>query len=103
MTTDNTEQFSSDDKKEPKRKVTRKKKDEVNESNNEIVSSDLIPDMPTEAINNVSNQQEAPFPSIPMNPSEEEHTCPPEFVPTIAEEQPIGADFHMFDDGEEAF
>lgn len=60
-----------------------------------------------EVVDDIANQQEAPFPDIAMNPPEEATQVS---EPVVAEqavaqdgEQPIGADFRMFDEEEEAF
>ena len=72
----------------------------VEEAVVEEVKSEEISES-TEAVNDLANQQEAPFPE--MNIPEEPVLAPVVEAP-IPEEQPIGAPgFQMFDDGEEPF
>lgn len=59
-----------------------------------------------EVVDDIANQQEAPFPDIEVNTTEEiiQEPVPVEYdEPVVAEEQPVGAGFQMFDDNEEAF
>ena len=97
---DDTEQISADDKK-PKRKASRKKKEDTEDVVQE--NEDLVP-VETEAIEEIANQQEAPFPDLPMNLPEsviiEEQ---PQSVVNVQEEQSVGAEFHMFEEDEDAF
>lgn len=84
----------------PKRKATRKKKaDDNNTEDNKEPEDEAVEekneDPQVAEINNLANQQEAPFPD--MNLPEEDVNIKQE------DEQPIGADFRMFDDGEEPF
>ena len=107
---DDTEQPSTDDKK-PKRKASRRKKedtvDDIPQEDEEQVSEE------TEAVEDIANQQEAPFPDLSMNLQEEniqtsdstvieEPEIPLPVVDT-QEEQSVGADFHMFEEDEDAF
>lgn len=104
------------EKKKPTRRATRRKKDEVAEE----VSTETVDAAPSEVaedsltmsieneLNNIANQQEAPFPDVAMNLPEETPQVAEETPVTVATEQveqeeAIGADFKMFDDGEEAF
>ena len=100
---------SSEKAKTPKRKARKKKDDDVatvetteDTSAEEVVSETVSTE---EVVNDIANQQEAPFPDIAMNPPEEVQANEEPVVetPVVSDEQPIGADFHMFDDGEEAF
>lgn len=96
---DDTEQVSVDDKK-PKRKASRKKKEDTEDAMQE--SEDLIP-VETEAVEDIANQQEAPFPDLSMNlpePTVEEQLEQPA---VNTEEQSVGAEFHMFEEDEDAF
>lgn len=111
------EQPIEEDKK-PKRKATRKKKDDdvsdVTENEAETITEESSVDTENveatteeteEAVDNIANQQEAPFPDIGINPPIEE-VQPVEEMPVnnaVQEEQPIGADFRMFDDTEDSF
>ena len=93
------------EEKRPRRKA--RKKSDITEETIEETSESV-----NDEIENITNQQDAPFPDIETVVSEEtqqaeeipviEETIT-EPVETIQEEQPIGADFRMFDDTEEAF
>lgn len=104
--------------KKTRRKVRKKKSDdEVLEANTEepVIeeTSEKLPDtaeeIPSEeVVNDIANQQDAPFPELPeLNVQSTESVTEPvtiEFQPNTQEdEQPIGADFQMFDDTEEPF
>lgn len=105
------------EKKKTRSKSRKKKSDEDTTEQTESVETEKASEDPvvteeapiaTEAeVNDVANQQEAPFPDIAMNPPEEATQVS---EPVVAEqavaqdgEQPIGADFRMFDEEEEAF
>ena len=105
------------EKKKTRSKSRKKKSDEGTTEQTESVETEEASEDPvvteeasiaTEAeVNDVANQQEAPFPDIAMNPPEEATQVS---EPVVAEqavaqdgEQPIGADFRMFDEEEEAF
>lgn len=114
-TQDTTETTTDNDKaeeKKPRRKATRKKKDDdssnaVNDSTEVTTEeatqenvAEVTTEAETEAVDTLANQQEAPFPEI--NSPENVMPAPTPETPQ-EEEQPIGADFQMFDDGEEPF
>jgi hypothetical protein len=100
------EQDIEKDKKKATRKVTRKKKDDTTETEEDTeIATEGAPvevEPVTEAVNDIANQQEAPFPDLGdiMNPPEETVIEP---TPIAQGEQAIGADFKMFDEGEEPF
>lgn len=105
--TENTEDVNETEEDKPKtRRKARKKKtddadteEQINESSNDDseISEEQTEETSetTEVIDDIANQQEAPFPEI--STSEESS------VELPAEEQPVGADFHMFDNEEEPF
>lgn len=111
---ENTESSSDEntEDKKPKRRAARKKKDDATEEDvasemSEVSSEENNVD--ANAVDNIANQQEAPFPDIAMNPPVEENAAPvsenapvSDTVISEAEEQPIGADFRMFEE-EDAF
>lgn len=78
----------------------------VEETEQNTEGAKEAPVVTEEVVDDIANQQEAPFPDIAMNPPVEEVTAPS--VPVVEQpaqdgEQPIGADFRMFDEEEEAF
>jgi len=102
----------------PKRRSTRRKKTdddlkEKEESTEETSVEDAEKSEETDtanAVDDIANQQEAPFPDLgdALNPPVVEEPVPVVETPVIPEpvqaEQAIGAnDFNMFDDGEEPF
>lgn len=101
----------------PKRRSTRRKKadDEPQEKEESVeeesvVESEAVAEDTENAVNDIANQQEAPFPDLgdAMNPPVAEESAPMVETPVIPEpvqgEQAIGtSDFNMFDDGEEPF
>lgn len=104
------------EEKKPKRRARKKKEDDttsavedtvVTEESSDEENTEEVTETVTEAVKDIANQQEAPFPDIAMNPPVEvsiEPSMEEPVVETIAtDEQPIGADFRMFDDNEEAF
>lgn len=63
---------------------------------------------PVEAVEDIANQQEAPFPTVEVDiPEVSEQTMVPETTlvaeESSSDEQAIGTGFQMFDDSEEAF
>lgn len=112
VTTEDTSE-SEDEEKKPKRRARKKKDDEaIEETVEEIQPVEPVMESTdvTEAVNDIANQQEAPFPDIITEepaPQVEEDSLP--FVteePTpvsetpvnVSEiEEPIGADFVMYD------
>lgn len=108
----------SEKKPKTRTKARKKKTDDVaddttSDDTTEETAEETVPTeepVVEEAVNDLANQQEAPFPE--MNPPEEDMQTPdtntpvvPQEVPQVAqeEEQAIGADFRMFDEGEEPF
>lgn len=103
-------------KKQRRKPKNAKKKDDEPKAEETTVAQEETVDTPTEetnaeetavAVDNIANQQEAPFPE--MNLPEEEPSVPQE-QPVVANpvaengEQPVGAaGFTMFDEGEEPF
>lgn len=98
---------TSAEAKTGKRKASRRKKEDDDVKNDEEPAVQEEVSAPIEAVDDIANQQEAPFPDIAMNPPEVNVEVPTS-VPSTTEssaddEQPIGADFRMFEDGEEPF
>ena len=103
---------SSDATEEKKPRRRRKKKDDdtatdesvnAEEDAEEVEETTETADVNTEvAVEEVANQQEAPFPDIAMNLPEAPEVSEP-ITTTVPDEQPVGADFRMFEDGEEPF
>ena len=102
------------EEKKPRRKARKKSAttEEIVEETTEEVSQEEEPlNFTDDAVNDIANQQDAPFPDVESMVSKEtpqvEETpvveTVEEPVETVQEEQPIGADFRMFDDTEEAF
>lgn len=100
------------EEKKPKRRARKKKEETVveetiaTEESSDEENTEEVTETVTEAVDDIANQQEAPFPDIAMNPPVEVSIEPSTEEPVIealAEEQAIGADFRMFDDNEEAF
>ena len=108
-----------EEKKKTTRRATRRKKDDADTASETVETTEPLQEEEsaaevaevataevTEAVEDIANQQEAPFPDIAMNLPVEEAVAPVETVvetPVQQEEQPIGADFRMFDEEEEAF
>lgn len=115
-------------KEKPKTKTGRgksnkKKKDAASEATEtpvEEVVEETVQENPVveesvaEAVNDIANQQEAPFPEVDSSiiepiVSEELDANVPEGTPVldtvapVPAEEPIGSDFKMFDDAEDAF
>ena len=100
-----TEQPDNTEKK-AKNKPTRKKKEDKVSSEETVQEATKA-----EEIDNLANQQDAPFPdmNLPEENVQEPEPLPNDIIennesePINQEEQAVGADFHMFDDGEEPF
>ena len=77
----------------------------VQETTEDVVQENPIAEETvTEAVDDIANQQEAPFPDVDssiIEPTPE--SAPVLDVAASTEEQPIGSDFKMFDDAEDAF
>lgn len=117
--TEETEVAEEEKPKTTRRKRRKKGDDEAEQVDDtatevEEVAENESPEETTEAINDIANQQEAPFPDLgdAMNPPVAEAPVIEEPVipapmpteQTAPVEQAIGAaDFNMFDDGEEPF
>ena len=78
--------------------VEPEKEDEETTEVSEVVTDSDVKD----TVDDIANQQEAPFPDIAMNLPEEPVVTTVQPIESN-NEQPIGADFHMFDEEEEAF
>jgi DNA-directed RNA polymerase subunit RPC12/RpoP len=93
-----------------KRTRARKKKDDEDVAVEQVESENTAEEITEETVSvteevvdDIANQQEAPFPDIAMNPPEEPVAVVEEQPVAQDAEQPIGADFRMFDEEEEAF
>lgn len=98
----------------PKRRASRRKTTETVDTPAEIPTEETsnanqeTPEVAAEvsvaeeAVDNLANQQEAPFPDMNLPEGMMDET--PQAVSTETPvEQPVGADFRMFDDSDEAF
>lgn len=96
------------DKPRTKRK-SRKKKTEDNITEDIVDNNseqETLKETSNEAIDNIANEQEAPFPDVISSEeisNEQSNETEINISPLPQEEHAIGADFNMFDDSEEAF
>lgn len=116
------EESEEDMTKKKTRRRTRKKKDDeelIDQSDNNVETIDSTENTvsveevkqeevlveETTVVNDIASQQDAPFPdmNLPENDLPENENIKVNSVETAQEEQPIGADFRMFDEGEEPF
>lgn len=73
-----------------------------------VVEETVAEEAPVEAVEDIANQQEAPFPTVEVDiPEVSEQTMVPDTTlvaeESSSDEQAIGTGFQMFDDSEEAF